>query len=64
MPPISKIFLKKNGTLETIAFTPPQHVQQPMIEKVVEYFLDKGSNPCSGEDGVEVMKLLDSFTEK
>ena len=59
-----KIFLTKNGTSEVIAFTPPQHVQQPMIEKVVEYFLDVGTNPCSGQDGAEIMKLLDSFTEK
>ncbi len=59
-----KIFLTKNGTTEVITFTPPQHVQQPMIEKVVEYFLDLGPNPCSGQDGAEVMKLLDSFTEK
>lgn len=59
-----KIYLTKNGTPKTIAFTPPQHVQQPMIEKVVEYFLDLGPNPCSGQDGAEVMKLLDNFTEK
>lgn len=59
-----KIYLTKNGTPETIAFTPLQHVQQPMIEKVVEYFLDLGPNPCSGQDGAEVMKLLDNFTEK
>jgi len=59
-----KIFLTKNGTTEIISFTPPQHVQQPMIEKVVEYFLDLGPNPCSGHDGAEIMKLLDSFTAK
>ena len=59
-----KIFLTKNGTTEVIVFTPPQHVQQPMIEKVVEYFLDLSPNPCSGQDGAEIMKLLDSFTAK
>lgn len=59
-----KIIIHKNGTEEIISFTPPQHVQQPMIEKVVGYFLDENSNPCSAEDGVEVMKLLDNFTKK
>ena len=59
-----KIFLTKNGTTEIISFIPPQHVQQPMIEKVVEYFLDEAPNPNSGEDGVEVMRLLDAFTKK
>lgn len=58
-----KIFLRKNGKEEIISYTPPQHVQQPMIEKVVEYFLDKGHNPCSGSEGAEVMSLLDAFTQ-
>jgi predicted dehydrogenase len=41
-----------------------EHVQQPMIEKVVEHFLDKGPNPCTAWDGVQVMKLIDHFTGK
>jgi len=45
-------------------FEPLQHVQQPMIEKVVDYFLDKGPNPCSGEDALITMKLIDDFTGK
>ncbi len=40
------------------------HVQQPLIEKVVEYFLDKGPNPCSAQDGAKAMQLIDSFTGK
>ncbi len=59
-----KITISKNGKEEVVLFTPPQHVQQPMIEKVVEYFLDEGPNPCSAEDGVEVMQLIDDFTKK
>lgn len=46
------------------AFEPLQHVQQPMIEKVVDYFLDKGPNPCSGEDALITMKLMDDFTSR
>jgi len=38
------------------------HVQQPMIEKVVQYFLGETSNPCSAKDGVIVMKLIDALT--
>lgn len=59
-----KISITKNGITEIISFTPPQHVQQPMIEKVVEYFLDENINPCSAEDGAEVMRLIDAFTKK
>lgn len=51
-----------NGQTETLTFDPLPHVQQPMIEKVVEYFLDKGPNPDSGEEGVVVMQLIDKFT--
>ncbi len=49
-------------TTESFSFEPLQHVQQPMIEKVVEYFLDQGPNPCSGEEGATVMKLIDDIT--
>jgi predicted dehydrogenase len=53
-----------NGKTETLVFDALQHVQQPMIEKVVEYFLDEGPNPCSGEEGVKVMTMIDQFIIK
>jgi predicted dehydrogenase len=53
-----------DGKSETLAFDPLPHVQQPMIENVVKYFLGEGSNPCSGEEGVKVMELIGSFTGK
>jgi predicted dehydrogenase len=48
----------------SLSFEPLQHVQQPMIEKVVSYFLDEGPNPCSGDEGVTVMNLIDRITAK
>jgi len=59
-----RIELTVNGKTDTILFEPLQHVQQPMIEKVVEYFLGAGPNPCSGQDGAVVMKMIDEFTTK
>ncbi|MEO8819269.1 MAG: Gfo/Idh/MocA family oxidoreductase [Ginsengibacter sp.] len=59
-----KIEIIKQGKTEIIPFEPLEHVQQPLIQKVVDYFLDKGPNPCSGEDAALVMKLMDAFTEK
>lgn len=59
-----KIIVQKNGITEEILFEPLQHVQQPLIQEVVNYFLDKGPNPSSAEDGAVVMKLLDDFTRK
>ncbi len=45
-------------------FEVPTHIQQPMIDRVVKYFKDEGENPCSVNDGVEVMRLIDAFTSK
>ena len=59
-----KIEIIKNGKSEIIPFEPLEHVQQPLIQKVVDYFLDKCANPCSAEDGAKVMWLLDQFTAK
>lgn len=59
-----KIEIIKNGKIEIIPFETLEHVQQPLIQKVVDYFLDKGPNPCSAEDGAIVMNLMDEFTTK
>jgi predicted dehydrogenase len=53
-----------NGTTDVFTFDTLQHVQQPMIEKVVQYFLGDIQNPCSGEEGAEVMRLLQEFAGK
>ncbi|GGG73149.1 oxidoreductase [Parapedobacter pyrenivorans] len=42
-------------------FEPLPHVQQPMIEAVVSYFRGLGPNPCSAQEGYEVMTILDNF---
>ena len=41
-----------------------QHVQQPMIQRTVHYFLGEGPNPCSGVEGAEVMRLIDTIVKK
>lgn len=56
--------LVKAGKQTEIDFEKLQHVQQPMIEKVVGYFLGKNANPCSVADGVAVMRMMESFTTK
>jgi len=58
------ITLIVDGKLEMLSFDPIQHVQQPMIEQVVNYFLDEGPNPDTAAEGVQVMKLIDSFTAR
>ena len=55
----AKVFL--NGKEKTMNFIHPYHVQQPMIEKVVEYFSGKGENPCSASEAIESMKIMEKF---
>ncbi|HMO62882.1 MAG TPA: Gfo/Idh/MocA family oxidoreductase [Ferruginibacter sp.] len=59
---MKKIELYHNAEVQEFFPVTPMHVQQPMIEKVVAYFLNSGANPCPGEEGLEVMRLLENFT--
>lgn len=54
--------LIQNNFETSFKFQSPQYVQQPMIEKVVAYFLGSGLNPCSAGEGVQVMQIMDAFT--
>lgn len=47
---------------ETVDFTHPEHIQQPMIEKIVAYFRGEGPNPCPIEEAVTLMDIMDAFT--
>jgi predicted dehydrogenase len=60
----SHIILNKNNKEETFHAERLEHVQQPMIERVVNYFLGKEENPCSAEEGAEVMKIMDAVLAK
>lgn len=52
-----------NGEIKKLDFDQLPHVQQPMIEQVVKYFLNKTPNPCSAQDGVEVMRMIDIISK-
>ncbi len=58
------LIIESNHNQTSISFDKLQHVQQPMIQKVVEYFLDQSPNPCSASEGVEVMKMMDAMVNK
>lgn len=55
------ITVSVSGTTEVFLFDALEHVQQPMIEQTVSYFLNKTSNPCSGEEGAVIMKWMEAF---
>lgn len=58
------ITVTANNKTNTFIFDVLQHVQQPMIDKVVAYFLGLADNPCSGYDGAVIMKWIDKMTRK
>ena len=58
------IHIKTDTVDETITFTHPEHIQQPMIEKIVAYFNNEAANPCSIEEAIVLMDIMDAFTGK
>lgn len=59
-----RITVTKAGVAKVYDFSPLQHVQQPMIEKVTAYFLGREENPCSADEAILSMQLMDRFTGK
>lgn len=57
-----EIVLQTKGGRQSFHFDALDHVQQPMIEQTVLYFLGKADNPCPAAEGVEVMRLIDAMT--
>lgn len=55
------VTVKTSDGENVMNFQPPAHIQQPMIEKVVNYFLGRVENPCSAADAIESMKVMETF---
>ena len=49
----------ESGT-ERMEFQYPVNIQQPMIDQVVKYFRGEIENPCSLDDALVTMKMMDS----
>jgi predicted dehydrogenase len=56
----SDIDIQKGSGSECLSFDYPENIQQPMIDEVVKYFRGEGPNPCSLEDALVTMKMIDS----
>ena len=59
----STLTMLANGETTIFSFDALQHVQQPMIEATVRYFLDECDNPCSGQEAAEVMRIMEAFVK-
>lgn len=58
----NRLSLVKDGKTINFNFDALAHVQQPMIDKTVQYFLgNEKENPCSLEDALESLKVMEVF---
>ncbi|MWW23159.1 Gfo/Idh/MocA family protein [Algibacter lectus] len=55
------ISLSVCGKTEIYKYDTPEHVQQPMIDKTVHYFLSNSLNPCSVCEAAVVTQIMDVF---
>lgn len=56
------IVLETDDGTQTFGFENPAHIQQPMIEKVVSYFRGESDNPCSMEEAMVTMEMIDAVS--
>ena len=56
----SSIELTTNSGTESIHFDYPDHIGQPMIDAVVKFFRGEGPNPCSLEEALVTMRMMDA----
>lgn len=56
----SEIQILTSGGTESITLPYPENIQQPMIDEVVRFFKGEGPNPCSLEDALVTMQVMDA----
>ncbi|HET9486869.1 MAG TPA: Gfo/Idh/MocA family oxidoreductase [Chryseosolibacter sp.] len=56
----SDIVITTDKGTEIITLDYPENIQQPMIDEVVKFFRGEGPNPCSLEDALVTMRIMDS----
>ena len=59
-----EVSLQRPDFTEKFQFSGLPHVQQPMINDTVQYFLDNGANPCPLEDAIAGMEIMENMTAK
>ena len=55
----TKLEIHRDGSVEHEEFQFPENIQQPMIEEVVKFFQGKGKNPCSLDEALVTMKMME-----
>ena len=56
---VSTIELITDAGMETLELEYPINIQQPHINNVVKFFRGEGANPCTLEDALVTMQVMD-----
>lgn len=59
----AKFQLRNSDGNQTITLSHTVHVQQPLIAQINNYFRGNQDNPCSLQDALAVMELIDCFSK-
>ena len=57
----NSIKLQTKEKNQIFPFQSLEHIQQPMIEKVVNFYLGKEDNPCSIYEAMKSLEVMESF---
>jgi predicted dehydrogenase len=60
----NSISLRSAAHTEIFEFEQPENIQLPMITSVVAYLNNEQPNPCTIEEAVTLMKIIDAFATK
>ncbi|MFN7279396.1 MAG: Gfo/Idh/MocA family protein [bacterium] len=60
----NRVEITRQGVKMAVNFEHPDHIQQPMIEQVTAYFKGIGDNPCSAEDAIASMRIMEAFIQQ
>lgn len=58
----AEVHLVRPDSTEHFQFPTLDHVQQPMINATVQYFLGNGDNPCSIEEAIRGMQVMEGLS--
>lgn len=58
------VLLRKDGKEETFFIDHPEHIQQPLIQRVVDELLGKGISPSRGSTAAKTNRVIDQIFAK
>jgi predicted dehydrogenase len=56
-----RVEVSRQGVKMSVSFEHPEHIQEPMIGRVTDYFLGKGPNPCPIEEAIKSMQIMEAY---